>query len=43
MKMFCESLREHAMEIINFKNKKNEIINKLTAEIILKCEILLYL
>ena len=23
MKMFCESLTEHAMKIINFKNKKN--------------------
>ena len=25
-KTFCESLREHAMKIINFK-KKNEVIN----------------
>ena len=23
MKKFCESLTEHAMEIINFKKKKN--------------------
>ena len=23
MKKFCESLREHAMKIINFKKKKN--------------------
>ena len=25
---FCESVREHAIKIINFKKKKNEIINK---------------
>ena len=34
-KRFCESLREHAMEINNFK-KKNEVINKQIAEIICK-------
>ena len=28
MKKFCETLREHAMKIINFKKKKNEVINK---------------
>ena len=29
MKKFCESLREHAMEIINFKKKKmNLLTNK---------------
>ena len=28
MKMFSEFLREHAMKIINFKKKKNEIVNK---------------
>ena len=28
MKKFCESLREHGMNIINFKKKKNEVINK---------------
>ena len=28
MKMFSEVLREHAMKIINFKKKKNEIVNK---------------
>ena len=28
MKIFCESLREHAIKIINFKKKKNEVINK---------------
>ena len=33
MKKFCESLREHAMKIINFKKKKNEI-NKTAAGII---------
>ena len=33
MKKFFESLREHAMEIINFFFKKNEIINIQTANI----------
>ena len=28
MKMFSEFLREHAIKIINFKKKKNEIVNK---------------
>ena len=27
MKKFCEFLTQQAMEIINFRNKKNEIIN----------------
>ena len=31
MKTFCGSLREHAMNIINFDKKKNDIINKQTA------------
>ena len=34
MKKFCESLRERAMKIINFKNKKSEVINKRAAGII---------
>ena len=35
MKTFCQSLREHAMKIINSKKKeKNEIINKQTGGII---------
>ena len=33
-KKFCEYLREHTMSIINFKKKKNEIINKRAAGII---------
>ena len=37
MKMFCESLREHAMNIINLK-KKHKVINKWTAGIIWKCK-----
>ena len=28
MKKICESLKECAIEIINFRKKKNEIINK---------------
>ena len=44
MKKFCESLREHAMKIINFqKKKKNEVIKKRAAGIIGKCKNLLYL
>ena len=34
MKRFCKSLRDHAMEIINFEKKKNEVINKRVAGII---------
>ena len=34
MKKFCESLTEHAMKTINFKKKKNELINKRAAGII---------
>ena len=34
MKKFCESLREDAMKIINFKKKKNEITNKRASGII---------
>ena len=26
MKMFCESLREHALEIINFKKKEMKLL-----------------
>ena len=28
MKRFCESLREHAMEIINFEKKKIKLLTK---------------
>ena len=28
MKNFCESLREHAMKIINFKNEKAKLLTK---------------
>ena len=34
MKRFCEFLRKHATKIINFKKKKNEVINKRAARII---------
>ena len=33
LKNFCESLREDAMKIINFKKKKNEVIKKTAGEI----------
>ena len=28
MKKFCESLREHTMDIINFKKKKNNLLKE---------------
>ena len=31
MKKFCEFLREHTMNIINFKKKTNKVINKRAA------------
>ena len=34
MKRFCESLKESAIKIINFKKKKNEFIDKRAAGII---------
>ena len=42
MKKFCDSIKEHAMKIINFK-EKSRIINKRAAEIIRKSKNLLYL
>ena len=38
MKKFCESLRKHAMKIINFIKKKNEVINKRTPGIMCKMQ-----
>ena len=43
MARFSEFLEEQAMKIINFKRKKNEVINKRAACIIWKCKNLLYL
>ena len=43
MKRFYKSLRDHAMEIINFEKKKNEVINKRVAGIIWKRKNLLHL
>ena len=43
MKNVCESLREHVMKIINLKKKKNEAVDKWTAELISKLKNLLYL
>ena len=34
MKNLCEFLEEHAIKIINFKKKKNEVVNKRAARII---------
>ena len=38
MKTFCQFFTGHAMEIINFKKEKNEVINKRAAEIKWKCK-----
>ena len=38
MKKFCKSLSEHAMKMINFKKKKNEVINKTAPGITWKCK-----
>ena len=43
MKKSNEFLREHAMKIISFKKKKNEVNNKRVARIIRKFKNLLYL
>ena len=43
MKTFCGSLRELAIKIINFKKKKNEVINKRAVGIKWKCKNLSYL
>ena len=43
MKKFFESLREHAMKIINFKKKKTNLLKKKTVEITSKCKKILYL
>ena len=43
MKKFCGSLRTHALEIINFKKKNSEAINKRAAELISKLKNLLYI
>ena len=41
MKKFCESLRDHAIKIINIKKKKNDVITKIAGGIIWKCKKLL--
>ena len=43
IRKFFESLIEHAIKIIDFKKKKNELINKRTEENKWKCKNLLYL
>ena len=43
MKNVSQSLREHAVNIINFKKERNEVNNKMAAWIIWKFKTLLYL
>ena len=33
MKRFCEFVREHAMKNINFKKKRNAVVNKRAARV----------
>ena len=43
VKKFCKSLRNHAMEIINFKKKKHGVINKRATGIKSNCKNMLHL
>ena len=43
LRKFCESLREHAKNIIDFEKKENVIVNKRRTKIIQRCESMLYL
>ena len=38
MKKFCESIRKQRMDIINFRKKKNDVINKGTAKKYMKTQ-----
>ena len=38
LKKFCNSLREHATNVINFEKKKNATVNKKRAKIIPRCD-----
>ena len=42
MKKFCESLGEHAKNIIDFEKKKNVTVNKRRTKITSRCKILLH-
>ena len=43
MKKFCEALREHAKNIIDFEKKKNVIVNKRRIKITSRCKQMLNL
>ena len=43
MKNFCESLREHAKNIIYFEKKKNVTVSKRRTKITSRCKSLLFL
>ena len=43
MKTFCESLREHAKRIIDFKNKKSVTVNRKRIRITRRCKSMLHL
>ena len=42
MKTFCESLREHAKSIIDFKKKTNVTVNKKRIRITRRCKVCYY-
>ena len=43
MKIFCESLREHAKNIFDFEKKKKFTVNKRRTNIASRCKRILYL
>ena len=43
MKKFCNSLREHATDVINFGNKKMLMLTKKRAKITPRCNSILHL
>ena len=43
MKKFCTSLREHAINVINFEKEENVTVNKRRTKITSRCKSMLYL
>ena len=42
MKKFCESLREHSNNIIDFENKKTVTVNKKRIKITSRCKCVMF-
>ena len=43
LKKFCESLREHVKNIVDFENKRNVNVNKRRIKITSRCKTMLHL